>query len=336
MATSSLPSRRRSPARSGACSAMRCRRRCGVPTRSAFRANRITLLRDKDGDGVAETRKTFMEGLNQPFGMALLGDTFYVGNTDGVMAFPYVAGADSITARGQETHHLQAGRALDAQPAAEPRWQEALCRRRLAHQHRRPRHGGRRRPRLRLRTRSGERHEPHLRGRPAQRGRPRMGAEHRRALDRGQRARRARRRDTSRLSDLGARRRFLRLALLLLGEDGGRSRAAGPGHGRESDHAGLRARRAHRVARPVLAPGRHASGLSGRHGHRTARLLESQHAERLQGRLHSVRERPPVRTAARYPERASSHRTRRCPTDGRSESRSAPTARCWWRTMSAM
>ena len=65
-------------------------------------ANRITLLRDKDGDGVAETRGTFMEGLNQPFGMALLGDTFYVGNTDGVVAFPYAAGADSITASGKK------------------------------------------------------------------------------------------------------------------------------------------------------------------------------------------------------------------------------------------
>jgi glucose/arabinose dehydrogenase len=64
-------------------------------------ANRITLLRDTDGDGVAERRETFMEGLNQPFGMALLGDTFYVGNTDGVMAFPYVAGADRITAPGK-------------------------------------------------------------------------------------------------------------------------------------------------------------------------------------------------------------------------------------------
>src|SRR5882757_1307457 len=64
-------------------------------------ANRITLLRDSDGDGVAETRRTFMENLNQPFGMALLGDTLYVGNTDRVMAFPYVAGADSITAAGR-------------------------------------------------------------------------------------------------------------------------------------------------------------------------------------------------------------------------------------------
>jgi hypothetical protein len=65
-------------------------------------ANRITLLRDRDGDGVAETRGAFMEGLNQPFGMALVGDTFYVGNTDGVVAFPYKAGADRITGGGRK------------------------------------------------------------------------------------------------------------------------------------------------------------------------------------------------------------------------------------------
>jgi glucose/arabinose dehydrogenase len=65
-------------------------------------ANRITLLRDTNGDGIAERREIFMEGLNQPFGMALVGDTFYVGNTDGVMAFPYAAGADRITAKGRK------------------------------------------------------------------------------------------------------------------------------------------------------------------------------------------------------------------------------------------
>jgi glucose/arabinose dehydrogenase len=65
-------------------------------------ANRITLLRDLDGDGIAEQRWTFMEGLRQPFGMALIGDTFYVGNTDGVVAFPYAAGADRITAAGRK------------------------------------------------------------------------------------------------------------------------------------------------------------------------------------------------------------------------------------------
>jgi glucose/arabinose dehydrogenase len=58
--------------------------------------NRITLLRDADGDGVAEQRHTLLENLNQPFGMALLGDTFYVGNTDGVVAFPYTTGTTKI------------------------------------------------------------------------------------------------------------------------------------------------------------------------------------------------------------------------------------------------
>ena len=60
--------------------------------------NRITLLRDADGDGVAETRDTLLEGLSQPFGMALIADTVYVGNTDGVVAFPYTTGTTRITA----------------------------------------------------------------------------------------------------------------------------------------------------------------------------------------------------------------------------------------------
>ena len=84
--------------------------------------NRITLLRDADGDGIAETRETFLDGLNQPFGMALLGDTFYVGNTDGVVAFPYTAGASRITAKG--------ARSPTSSPAATGR--AACCRARTA------------------------------------------------------------------------------------------------------------------------------------------------------------------------------------------------------------
>ena len=52
-------------------------------------ANRITRLRDADGDGTAEIQEVFLSGLNQPFGMALVGETFYVGNTDGLVAFTY-------------------------------------------------------------------------------------------------------------------------------------------------------------------------------------------------------------------------------------------------------
>jgi len=71
--------------------------------------NRITLLRDADGDGIAETREVFLEGLNQPFGMALLGDTFYVGNTDGVVAFPYAPGASRINAPGRKVTEFKPG-----------------------------------------------------------------------------------------------------------------------------------------------------------------------------------------------------------------------------------
>jgi glucose/arabinose dehydrogenase len=72
-------------------------------------ANRITLLRDADGDGVAEIQEVFLAGLNQPFGMALLGDTFYVGNTDGVVAFPYTAGARRITVPGRKLVEFKPG-----------------------------------------------------------------------------------------------------------------------------------------------------------------------------------------------------------------------------------
>jgi hypothetical protein len=72
-------------------------------------ANRITLLRDRDGDGVAEMQGVFMEGLNQPFGMSLIGDRFYVGNTDGVVVFPYEAGTDRITAPGRKIADFKPG-----------------------------------------------------------------------------------------------------------------------------------------------------------------------------------------------------------------------------------
>jgi glucose/arabinose dehydrogenase len=55
--------------------------------------NRITRLHDADGDGVAEERGVFRDGLRQPFGMALVGGTFYVGITDGIVAFPHAGGA---------------------------------------------------------------------------------------------------------------------------------------------------------------------------------------------------------------------------------------------------
>ncbi len=72
-------------------------------------ANRITLLRDADGDGVAETRTPFLEGLNAPFGMALVGNDLYVAASDAVLRFPYRAGDTRITAAGTRIVDLPAG-----------------------------------------------------------------------------------------------------------------------------------------------------------------------------------------------------------------------------------
>jgi glucose/arabinose dehydrogenase len=72
-------------------------------------ANRITLFRDADGDGVPEGRHVFLEGLNAPFGMALVGNDFYVANTDAVVRFPYRSGQTRISAPGTKVVDLPAG-----------------------------------------------------------------------------------------------------------------------------------------------------------------------------------------------------------------------------------
>jgi glucose/arabinose dehydrogenase len=81
-------------------------KRAGAVTPSA---NRITLLRDADGDGVAETKSVFLENLNSPFGMALVGNDFYVANTDAIVKFPYHPGDTKITAPGAKLADLPGG-----------------------------------------------------------------------------------------------------------------------------------------------------------------------------------------------------------------------------------
>lgn len=70
--------------------------------------NQITLLRDTDGDGKPELKTVFLKGLNSPFGVALVGDTLYVANTDSIWAWPYKAGDTSITAPGAKVVDLPA------------------------------------------------------------------------------------------------------------------------------------------------------------------------------------------------------------------------------------
>lgn len=81
-------------------------KRAGAATPSA---NRILLLRDTDGDGVADFRSVLIEGLNSPFGMALVGGDLYIANTDALLRFPYVNGDTKITGPGTKVIDLPGG-----------------------------------------------------------------------------------------------------------------------------------------------------------------------------------------------------------------------------------
>ena len=72
-------------------------------------ANRVTLLRDADGDGVAETQQTYLSGLNQPFGTALIGDTLYVANTDALLAYPFTPGTTTLATTPQHLASFKSG-----------------------------------------------------------------------------------------------------------------------------------------------------------------------------------------------------------------------------------
>jgi glucose/arabinose dehydrogenase len=76
----------------------------GVPS-----ANHITLLRDTDGDGVAEFQSVLLAGLESPFGMALVGDRLFVANADALLSFPYKAGDSEISAEGTRVLDLPGG-----------------------------------------------------------------------------------------------------------------------------------------------------------------------------------------------------------------------------------
>ncbi|MDQ7947523.1 MAG: sorbosone dehydrogenase family protein [Pedobacter sp.] len=71
--------------------------------------NTVMLFRDADQDGKPEMISTFLSGLNQPYGVAFIGNSFYVANTDGVWMYPYQTGATSITGKGKKILELPAG-----------------------------------------------------------------------------------------------------------------------------------------------------------------------------------------------------------------------------------
>ncbi len=141
--------------------------------------NRITLLRDADGDGVAETRSAFLAGLNSPFGMALVGDVLYVADTDAVVRFPYHAGRDADRGARRQGRRPAGGAdqpSLDQERHRLRRRLEALRGRRLEQQRGGERHRGRGGARGDLGGGCRHRPSPRLRLRPAQSGRHGLGA----------------------------------------------------------------------------------------------------------------------------------------------------------------
>jgi glucose/arabinose dehydrogenase len=243
-------------------------------------ANRITLLRDADGDGVAEIQEVFLDGLNQPFGMALLGDTFYVGNTDSVVAFPYEAGARRITASGRTLATFKPGghwtRSLLPSPDGRKLYVGVGSSSNIAENGMEAEEGRALIHELDLASGGGRTFASGLRNAVGMAWEPRTGALWTVVNER---------------DGLGDE----------TPPDGGQPGAARSRRGRDGHYAGLRIGRAHRVAGFVLAARRHASRLSGWHGDRAARVLEPQYAEWLQACFRAVHGRAPVRGTARYP-----------------------------------
>ncbi len=94
VAETNSPARKVSNVTSAVASYLLKRAGAGVPS-----ANRITLLRDANGDGVAESRSVLISGLNSPLGMTMLGDMLYIANTDSLVRVPFAVGQTKITAR---------------------------------------------------------------------------------------------------------------------------------------------------------------------------------------------------------------------------------------------
>ena len=270
--------------------------RAGANTPSA---NRITLLRDADGDGVAETRSVFIEGLHSPFGMVLVGEDFYVADSDAIMKFPYHEGDTRITAPGVKLADLPAGtinhhwtKDLTASPDGSkltlPSAQQNVGENGIEAETNRAAVLGVDRATGKWRVfASGLRNERAFAA--AADGALWVTVNERDELGKS----------GAGLHDLGKGRRLLWLALQLLRSACRRPRQSAAARSGGNGHCtGLRARRPHGF---TWADVQHRQSVSARNGwrrlRRPARLLESQTARRLQGNLRAVRQRQNLRQA---------------------------------------
>ena len=277
-------------------------------------ANRITLLRDTDGDGRADLSTPFLQGLNSPFGMQLVGDTLYVANTDAVVAYPYTAGATRIDAAAREVVKLPAGpinhhwtKNLIASKDGKKLYVTTGSNSNIAENGMAAEEGRAAIWEVDIASGSHRIFASGLRNPNGMAWEPTTGALWTVVNERDELG-----------SDLvpdyltsvkdGA---FYGWPYSYFGQHVDRTReAAGAGSGCESRGARLRTRAAHRVAGTRLVGRRQARPRVGRqrHVHRPARLLEPQAAQRLQGDLRAVRpgrkaQRPADRRADRLSER---------------------------------
>ena len=288
-------------------------------------------------------RTVFLEGLNSPFGMALVGDDLYVANTDAVLRFPYADGRDARSRRRrQKVVDLPAGpinhhwtKNLIASATARKLYVTVGSNSNVARE-------------AAWRPRTGARRSGRSTPRPARTASSRRACAIPTAWP-GSRGRGALWTVVNERDELGS---DLVPDYLTSVRDGAfygwpysyygqhvdeRVTAAAARPGGDGDRAGLRARAAHRVARPgVIGGQRAAAALRQRHVRRPARLVEPPAAQRLQGDLRAVRRRQAHRRAAdRRADRLPQRRRRCVRPAGRRGDRPAR-ARCSWPTTSAM
>ena len=236
--------------------------------------NRITLLRDADGDGVAETHEVFLAGLNQPFGMALLGDTFYVGNTDGVVAFPYAPGASRINAPGRKVTEFKPGghwtRSLLPSPDGLKLFVGVGSLSNIGESGMAVEEGRAAIYELDLASGRSRIFASGLRNPVGLAWEPKTGALWTVVNERDGLGDETPPDYLTSVRDGG----FYGWPYCYWGQTVDDRVPQDPAAVAKGHHAGLRAGRAHRVAGPLLAARRNASRLSGGHGHRPARLLE--------------------------------------------------------------
>jgi glucose/arabinose dehydrogenase len=271
-------------------------------------ANRITLVRDADNDGTLEARTTFLSGLNSPFGMALVGDTFYVADSDALLAFPYQTGQTQITAAPRKVADLPAGpinhhwtKNVIASPDGSKLYvtvgsNSNVGENGMANEDRRaaileidPATGASRVFASGLRNPNGMGWQPT------------SGALWTSVNERDEIGNDLVPDYMTSVKDGG----FYGWPYSYYGQTVGRPReapAAGPGG--QGDQAGLRPGRPHRLAGPDLLRRRRLPGpLQGRGLHRPARLVEPQARQRLSRGLRAVRERHAVRSGRAVPDR---------------------------------